>query len=109
MTKYKKPVRKPKTPETKSEAITTPAVKIAASGAKRRVASTNPTPSSKTAQCLALLKRRDGVSIVELQTATGWQSHSVRGFLTATIKKKLGLSLTSTIARSGERRYRVSV
>lgn len=64
-------------------------------------------PSTKTAKCLALLSRSDGASIADLQTATDWQSHSVRGFLAATVKKKLGLTLTSTMSKSGERRYHI--
>lgn len=70
--------------------------------------SANPKPSSKAAKCVALLSRRSGASISELQAATDWQPHSVRGFLAATIKKKLGLSLTSAISKSGERRYQVA-
>ena len=67
-----------------------------------------PKISSKTAKCLRLLSRRNGASIAELQAATDWQAHSVRGFLAATIKKKLGLTLSSAISKSGERRYHVA-
>lgn len=70
--------------------------------------STVPKISSKTAKCLGLLSRRNGATIVELQAATDWQAHSVRGFLAATIKKKLGLTLSSAISKSGARRYHVA-
>jgi hypothetical protein len=43
---------------------------------------------------LALLRRDQGASLDELMTATGWQAHSVRGFLSGTVKKKLGLTVT---------------
>jgi hypothetical protein len=62
---------------------------------------------SKQQLCLDLLSRRDGASLEELQAATGWQTHSVRGFLSGTVKKKLGLTLTSDRAGDGPRRYRV--
>ena len=62
---------------------------------------------TKTEQCLTLLSNLDGATIDELQTATGWQAHSVRGFLAGTVKKKLGLILDSKKAEDGVRRYRV--
>ena len=62
---------------------------------------------TKTEQCLALLSNLHGATIDELQAATGWQAHSVRGFLAGTIKKKLGLILDSKKAEDGVRRYRV--
>jgi hypothetical protein len=39
--------------------------------------------------------------------ATGWQAHSVRGFLSGALGKKMGLMVTSTKAEDGERRYSV--
>jgi hypothetical protein len=62
---------------------------------------------TKQAACLALLRGRDGASIDELQKATGWQAHSVRGFLAGAVKKKLGLALTSDKDAGGVRRYRI--
>jgi hypothetical protein len=37
--------------------------------------------------------------------ATGWQAHSVRGFLSGGVGKKMGLKLESTKAENGERSY----
>jgi hypothetical protein len=52
---------------------------------------------SKTNTILDLLKRPGGVTAKELMKATGWQPHSVRGFLCGTIgKKKMGLTVIST-------------
>ena len=62
---------------------------------------------SKTAQILDLLKRSGGVTAKELQKATGWQPHSVRGFLSGTVGKKMGLAVTSTKGEDGERNYSV--
>jgi outer membrane biosynthesis protein TonB len=62
---------------------------------------------SKTAQVLDLLKRPDGASLKELMKVTGWQAHSVRGFLSGTVGKKMGLAVTSTKGENGERSYSV--
>jgi hypothetical protein len=62
---------------------------------------------SKTAQVLDLLKRAGGATLKELMKATGWQPHSVRGFLSGAVGKKMGLKVTSTKGEDGERSYSV--
>jgi hypothetical protein len=64
---------------------------------------------SKTAVVLELLKRDGGVSLNQLISATAWQAHSVRGFLSGTIGKKMGLTVVSTKTESGERTYSIKV
>jgi hypothetical protein len=61
-----------------------------------------PTKDSKTAVVLSLLRRKQGVTMPELVEATGWQVHSVRGFLSGTIRKKMGLAVESS--KQGEQR-----
>ena len=39
--------------------------------------------------------------------ATGWQAHSVRGFLSGTVGKKMGLTVASAKGQDGERSYMV--
>jgi len=63
---------------------------------------------SKAAKILELLKRPGGATLKELMKATGWQPHSVRGFLSGTVGKKMGLDVTSTKGDDGERSYRVA-
>ena len=62
---------------------------------------------SKSAKILELLKRPGGATSKELMKATGWQPHSVRGFLSGTIGKKMGLTVTSTKGEDGERSYSI--
>jgi len=62
---------------------------------------------SKAAKVLDLLKRAEGATLAELMKATAWQAHSVRGFLSGTVGKKLGLAVTSAKVEDGERTYSV--
>jgi len=64
-------------------------------------------PGSKAAKVLGLLRRSDGASLKELMKATGWQAHSVRGFLSGALGKKIGLTVTSTKLAGEERCYSV--
>jgi len=82
----------------------------AASGAMNGTANATalPRPGTKAAAAIDLLKRSDGASIDDLMEASGWQAHSVRGFLSGTVKKKMGLGLIAVVTPGGARRYRIA-
>ena len=61
---------------------------------------------TKQARVLALLRRPSGATIATVTRSTGWQPHTVRGFLAAVVRKKLGLRLESE-KTDGERVYRI--
>jgi hypothetical protein len=63
---------------------------------------------TKTAICLALLGRSGGATLTELQDATGWQAHSVQGFLSGIVKKRHGANLSARKPENGARRYHIS-
>ena len=63
---------------------------------------------TKTAKVLALLKRSGGATAKELMKATSWQAHSVRGFVSGTLGKRMGLAVESTKREDGERQYRIA-
>ncbi|MBI4444758.1 MAG: DUF3489 domain-containing protein, partial [Acidobacteria bacterium] len=63
---------------------------------------------SKKNEMIQLLKRPDGVTLQELMAATGWQGHSVRGFISAGVNKRMGLRVTSNRREDGQRVYRVT-
>ena len=65
-------------------------------------------PKSKQDAVLDLLKRPDGATLDDLTEATQWQKHSVRGFLSHTVKKRLRMRLLSEKLENGDRRYRIS-
>ena len=79
-----------------SVAVRTPKV-----GAARR------RPRTKQRIALLLLERSKGTTIEEMQKAVGWQAHSVRGFLSSTVKKMPDVTLVSKKPGTGPRRYRV--
>ena len=85
----------------KSGKKATPAKK-APKSAKKATGARN---GSKTATILEMLKRPGGATAKELLKATGWQPHSLRGFLSGTVGKKLGLTVTSLKSEDGERTY----
>jgi hypothetical protein len=85
-----KPARKATSPKPKSQPAQT---------------SQGTRPGSKTATILDLLKRPGGASLQEIMKATDWQAHSVRGFLSGTVGKKMGLTVVSTKTSDGERSY----
>ena len=63
---------------------------------------------SKAEKVLDLLKRSGGASLKDIMKATDWQAHSVRGFLSGTVHKKMGLTITSSKGEDGERTYSIS-
>ncbi len=62
---------------------------------------------SKKALVLDLLRRPDGATLADIMTATGWQAHSVRGFLSGALGKKMGITVESVKSASGARVYRI--
>jgi len=62
---------------------------------------------SKAEKVLELMKRKEGATLAEIAKATDWQNHSIRGFVSGHVIKKLGLKVESTKSDAGERTYRI--
>lgn len=91
---------KPKKPSPTEASRNTGSVPQAAAGAIRT--------GTKQAMLIDLLSRKAGATIPEIVDATGWQAHSVRGAISGTLKKKLGLPVHSTVENERGRVYRVT-
>jgi len=73
----------------------------------KRVTGKRTAGKGKGATIIELLRRKEGATLAELSKATSWQPHSVRGFLSAQVGKKLGLKLESTKREDGPRVYQI--
>jgi hypothetical protein len=69
---------------------------------------TTPRDGSKKAQVLDLIKRQDGATLKDIMAATGWQAHSVRGFISGSLTKKMGIKVESFKSPEGDRAYKVA-
>ena len=92
--------------KTKKSKKTTKTTKTAV--AKRAAKPKGVRSDSKNATILELLRQPNGATLQDLTAATGWQAHSVRGFLSAVVGKKLGLKLESTKREDGQRVYSIA-
>jgi hypothetical protein len=77
-----------------------------AAKAQRRSRQKATTPAAaklnlKAATIIALLRRDGGATLDEMTHATGWQKHSVRGFMAGALKKKHGLTVASEKTEKG--------
>ena len=54
-----------------------------------------------------MLQRNGGATLAEMQKASDWQAHSVRGFLSGVVRKKMGLTVVSVKPEGGERTYSI--
>ena len=63
--------------------------------------------SNKKAEVVELMKRAHGVTLAEVMEATGWQAHTVRGFVSL-LGSKAGETIESTKNAKGERSYKIA-
>jgi hypothetical protein len=61
--------------------------------------------ATKAAKIAALLQRNTGATLADLVKVTSWQEHSIRGFMSGTLKKKQGIEVRSTSEEGKPRRY----
>ena len=79
-----------------------------AAGPKKTAKATKakrPRSGSKAEKVLDLMRRKEGATLAEIAKATDWQNHSIRGFVSGHVTKKLGLKVESAKSDAGERTY----
>ncbi|CAM5790421.1 hypothetical protein CCAE64S_02583 [Castellaniella caeni] len=64
-------------------------------------------PGTKLAALVMALRRPQGATSLQLMLATGWQSHTVRGAISGTLRKQLGLNVVLVRNADGGRVYRM--
>jgi len=84
-----------------------PAAKPTKKAAKAKPAVEAKPSAGKSATIQTLIGRKNGATLSEIMAATGWQAHSVRGFI-ATFNKKNGGAVASSKNAQGERVYKIS-
>ena len=80
----------------------------AAKGATAQDAAPTAREGSKKAIVLEIIRRPGGASLKEIADVTEWQAHSIRGFISGSLGKKMGLTVESFKRDSGERTYRIA-
>ncbi len=80
----------------------------AAKGSQKKEAAAVARDGSKKAIVLDLLRRPSGATLKEIMAVTDWQAHSVRGFISGMVAKKLFLKVESIKAEGGGRSYRIA-
>jgi hypothetical protein len=81
-----------------------PAKKLAPA---KKAAKSNADRTNKKAEVIAMMKRAKGVTLAEIMEATGWQAHTVRGFVSI-LGSKGGEKIESSKNAAGERTYRIT-
>jgi hypothetical protein len=62
---------------------------------------------SKKSEVVELMSRKSGAALDEIMKLTGWQAHTVRGFVSGTLVKKMGLKIESLRSEEKGRCYRI--
>ncbi len=90
-------------PRSKASRVTSKSAKLEAGPPNGEKSAGKP---SKQERVIGLLRSSGGATIAAMMQGTGWQQHSVRGFLAGVVRKKLKLKLDSRKV-DGERIYRI--
>jgi len=94
--------------QTKNEPKKQAKEKVTNEKAVKTTEAARPRESSKRNMILELLHRPKGATMAEIAIATGWQNHSIRGFISGNLTKKMDLTVESSKNEADERSYRLT-
>jgi hypothetical protein len=99
--------RKQRKPKTVKKAPRNPAAKKSSKPARTKKPAEPKAPRvTKQGRVVDALSRPEGATIAEIMEMTGWQEHSVRGFISGAVKRKLGLTV-ERVTEDGRISYRI--
>ena len=104
--KSESPARSSSKSKSRNTVVTKPLQEPARPTAPRSGGVSKEIATSKQAQVIAMLQSASGATIAAMMQQTGWQQHSVRGFLAGVVRKRLKLKLNS-MKVDGDRVYRI--
>ena len=74
---------------------------------KKAIGKPKPERANKKAEVITLMKRAKGATLAEIMKTTGWQSHTVRGFVSI-LGSKGGEKIESSKSADGDRTYKIT-
>jgi len=94
------------TPQAKGKRRTAKKAKPSKKAGKKLAKKPKMDRANKKAEVIAMMKRAKGATLAEIMKATGWQPHTVRGFVS--LLGKGGEKIDSSKNAAGERSYRIA-
>jgi len=107
-TESEKNASAPEVPQPKTKRTPAKKAKSAKKAGRAKKATSKPKAdrTNKKAEVIAMMKRAKGAALPEIMKATGWQPHTVRGFVSI-LGSKGGEKIESSKNAAGERTYKI--
>ena len=103
-----KAIQKLDAPDAPPAADVAPKAKRSKKTTRTKDAAPTAREGSKKAIVLDLIGRKEGATLQDIMAATNWLAHSVRGFISGALTKKMGLKIESTKREDGQRSYKLA-
>ena len=102
-----KPAPESERPNSRRKATKTARPAKKAGRAKKAAGKPKAARANKKAEVVAMMKRAKGATLADIMRATGWQPHTVRGFVSI-LASKGGEKIDSSKSADGERTYKIA-
>src|SRR5579872_2288218 len=102
-----KPAKSPKAPKRTKKAKSTKKSAAAKKATHATKSADKGERSNKKAEVITMMRRAKGVTLAEIMEETGWQAHTVRGFVSI-LGSKGGEKIESSKNATGDRTYKIA-